>query len=244
MPSTEYPAFHPSLADSNPKDAAAGSASVARRPGGARLSRRGDACPGFPAPVACRCLRCSRGLTADGRHPRPVPPSAKPGCPRPSQGYPAHSPGQCPVGRKYAGLTKNIAPRPWRTRPRRWQQRFCENKRNRPENGGWPGQTGGGGFVKTFFKIAGWMLAALAGLFVWHAFPDIQPIVTWGILAAFIYHVVSTIVRDTNSLTFDMRARSTPPSWTILTERFRQSFAMRLSAADPDINRCSTEIFD
>jgi len=65
--------------------------------------------------------------------------------------------------------------------------------------------------VKTFFKIAGWLVAALVGLFVWHAFPDIQPIVTWGLGAAFIYHVVSTIetVKEVlNAELFEIRRRS------------------------------------
>lgn len=51
--------------------------------------------------------------------------------------------------------------------------------------------------MKTFLKIIGWITAALAGLFVWHAFPDIQPAVTWAVLAVIVYHVVSNIVRET-----------------------------------------------
>jgi hypothetical protein len=50
--------------------------------------------------------------------------------------------------------------------------------------------------MKTFFKIVGWIVAVLVGLFIWHAFPDIQPVVTWGLGAAFIYHLVSTLVQE------------------------------------------------
>ena len=51
--------------------------------------------------------------------------------------------------------------------------------------------------MKRFFKIVGWIVAALVGLFIWHAFPDVQPLVTWGLGAAFAYHIISTIVEET-----------------------------------------------
>ena len=51
--------------------------------------------------------------------------------------------------------------------------------------------------MKLFLIIVGWVLAALVAIFIWHAFPDVQPAVTWGLGAAFIYHMVSTIVEET-----------------------------------------------
>jgi hypothetical protein len=83
--------------------------------------------------------------------------------------------------------------------------------------------------MKTFLKIAAWIIAALAGLFIWHAFPDLQPVVTWALGAAFIYHLVSTLVKDTvkevlNEELFELRRRS------IATEEHLEGIDRKVSA--------------
>jgi hypothetical protein len=51
--------------------------------------------------------------------------------------------------------------------------------------------------MKAALKIVGWIALGLAGIFIWFAFPEVQPIVGAGLLAVFVYHVISTIVRET-----------------------------------------------
>lgn len=51
--------------------------------------------------------------------------------------------------------------------------------------------------MKTFLKVIGWIAAALIGFVIWHVFPVVQPLVTWGLGAAFAYHVISTIIEET-----------------------------------------------
>jgi hypothetical protein len=51
--------------------------------------------------------------------------------------------------------------------------------------------------MRTIFKWAAWVLAGLVAIFIWFAYPAVQPIVMWGAGAAFVYHFFSTIIEET-----------------------------------------------
>lgn len=51
--------------------------------------------------------------------------------------------------------------------------------------------------MKRFFKIVGWIALGLAALFVWFAFPEIQPAVGYGVLAAAGYWYVTNVLKQT-----------------------------------------------
>ena len=51
--------------------------------------------------------------------------------------------------------------------------------------------------MKTFFKVAVWIMAAIVGLFFWNVTPDFRPILGWLLAAAFICYVLSAIVEVT-----------------------------------------------
>ena len=51
--------------------------------------------------------------------------------------------------------------------------------------------------MKTFFKVAIWIAAALLGLFVWNGLPDFRPLVSSILAAAFACYVLSIIVEVT-----------------------------------------------
>jgi predicted PurR-regulated permease PerM len=51
--------------------------------------------------------------------------------------------------------------------------------------------------MKTFFKVAVWIMAAIVGLFFWNVTPDFRPILSWILAAAFICYVLSAIVEVT-----------------------------------------------
>ena len=51
--------------------------------------------------------------------------------------------------------------------------------------------------MKTFFKVVIWMAAAVAGLTVWNVAPDLRPLVSSILAAAFVCYVLSAIVEVT-----------------------------------------------
>jgi hypothetical protein len=51
--------------------------------------------------------------------------------------------------------------------------------------------------MKTFLRIALWILALMLGLFVWNVTPDFRPIISWVLAAAFVCYVLSIIVEVT-----------------------------------------------
>jgi predicted PurR-regulated permease PerM len=51
--------------------------------------------------------------------------------------------------------------------------------------------------MKTFFKVAVWIMAAVFGLFIWNVTPDFRPVLTWILAGAFICYVLSAIVEVT-----------------------------------------------
>ncbi len=51
--------------------------------------------------------------------------------------------------------------------------------------------------MKTFFRVALWILALFLGLFVWNVTPDFRPIISWILAAAFVCYVLSIIVEVT-----------------------------------------------
>jgi hypothetical protein len=49
--------------------------------------------------------------------------------------------------------------------------------------------------METFFKVVGWLVAAVLGLLVWNTFPEIQAIITYVIAAAFVCYLFSILVK-------------------------------------------------
>jgi hypothetical protein len=55
----------------------------------------------------------------------------------------------------------------------------------------------GSTLMKTFFKVVIWMAVAVAGLTVWNVAPDLRPLVSSILAAAFVCYVLSAIVEVT-----------------------------------------------
>jgi Flp pilus assembly protein TadB len=51
--------------------------------------------------------------------------------------------------------------------------------------------------MKTFFKAVIWMATAVAGLVVWNVAPDLRPLISSILAAAFVCYVLSVIVEVT-----------------------------------------------
>lgn len=51
--------------------------------------------------------------------------------------------------------------------------------------------------MNIFFRVLGWIVAAILGLLVWNIFQEARPVITYFIAAAFVCYVFSTLVKVT-----------------------------------------------
>ena len=48
--------------------------------------------------------------------------------------------------------------------------------------------------MRTFFKVVGWLMAAISGLLVWNILPETRAIISCGMIVAFICYGISIVV--------------------------------------------------
>lgn len=51
--------------------------------------------------------------------------------------------------------------------------------------------------MRTFFKVVGWVTATTSGLLIWNILPETRPIISCGMVAAFICYAISLVVAAT-----------------------------------------------